>query len=77
MAPKESQLANMIEKTEEHMAAVQAQILAGGLTPENEAAAMQAVEDAMAKVERLQAMETRLEGLKKKPAAAAPTTSKT
>lgn len=62
---KESQLPKLIEKTEAHMLAVQEQLLAGGMTPEAEAAAMQAVDDMMAKIERLKAIEARLEELKK------------
>ncbi len=62
---KPNHMAKMVEKTEEHLAAVQEQILAGGMTPEQEADAMAAAEAMVAKIERLNGISAKLEGLKK------------
>ena len=66
MPPKAGQIAKMIAQTEEHIADLQEKVAAGGMTPEDEAAALQSIEDQIAKIERLQALVARVEALKKK-----------
>jgi len=65
MAPKAGQLGKMIEKAEELIADMQEKITAGELDAAGEAEATKTIEDVIAKIERLQGLQARLDAVKK------------
>jgi len=65
MAPKASQLGKMIEKAEEQIADMQEKLASGEMDAAAEAEATKTIEDMIAKIERLQGLQARLDAVKK------------